>query len=113
VGAAEIMGSTVNNIPGLNAIPSPRRPDMDDIWLVMEQPAEPMAAEIADHVHVLGFHEGLDCGPDVAGGATWPDRRNAAKTAPLSCWPLLEQRWPLLAHSFHRRHPAATAAIRD
>jgi hypothetical protein len=89
-------------MPGLNAIPSSRRPDMDDIWLVMEQRAEPMAAEIADHVHVLGFHEGLDCGPDVAGGATWPDRRNAAKTA--SChvgpyWSNDGRSWPIPAEA--------------
>src|SRR5712671_6482138 len=52
--------------------------DMDDIGLVMEQPAEPMTAEVADHAHVLGFHEGLDGGPDVAGAAAGPDRRDAA-----------------------------------
>src|SRR5215813_5614151 len=52
--------------------------DMDDVGLVMEQPAQPVTAEIADHAHMLGFHEGLDGGPDVAGGAAGPDRRNAA-----------------------------------
>src|SRR5215472_6464251 len=52
--------------------------DMDDVGLVMEQAAQPMTAEIADHAHMLGFDEGLDGGPDVACGAAGPDRRNSA-----------------------------------
>jgi hypothetical protein len=102
-------------MPGLNAIPSSRRPDMDDIWLVMEQRAEPMAAEIADHVHVLGFHEGLDCGPDVAGGATWPDRRNAAKTAPCHVGPYWSsdgRSWPIGEGSCRRQTSPVTEVLR-
>src|SRR5262249_61041609 len=79
VGAAEIdHGLDGEQHAGLeyHALAAP--PDMDDIGLVMEQPAEPVAAEVANNAHVLGFHEGLDGGPDVAGGAARPDRRNAA-----------------------------------
>src|SRR3954468_5003442 len=42
--------------------------DMDDVGLVVEQPAKAMAAEIAHHAHVLRLDIGLDGGADVAGG---------------------------------------------
>ena len=51
--------------------------DMDDVGLVVEQPAEAVAAEVAHHAHVLAFDEGLDGGADVAGGGARPDHRDA------------------------------------
>ena len=42
--------------------------DMDDIRLVVEQPAEPMAAEVAHHAHALGLDENLNGMTDIAGG---------------------------------------------
>ena len=64
-----IIGSTVKNMPGCSIVPSPGAPEMDDVGLVVEQPAEAMAAEIAHHAHVLRFDIGLDRGADIAGGA--------------------------------------------
>ena len=52
--------------------------DMDDVGLVVEQPAEAVAAEIAHHAHVLRLDIGLDGGADVAGGGARPDHRDAA-----------------------------------
>ena len=40
---------------------------MDDIRLVMKQPAEAVAAEVAHHAHVLGFDKALDGMADIAG----------------------------------------------
>ncbi len=51
---------------------------VDDVRLVVEQPAEAMAAEVAHDAHVLGFDKGLDRGPDVARGRAGPDHRDAA-----------------------------------
>src|SRR4029077_17136789 len=58
-----------------------RPPDMHDIRLVMEQPANAVAAKISHHAHVLGFHESLDRVTDIAGGPAWPDRGDAAHHA--------------------------------
>ena len=52
--------------------------DMHDVGLVMEQPAETVAAKVAHHAHVLGFHVRLDGGADVAGGRARPDGGDAA-----------------------------------
>ena len=41
---------------------------MHDIRLVVEQPADAVAAEIAHHAHVLRLDEGLDRMADIAGG---------------------------------------------
>src|SRR3984957_2969946 len=58
-----------------------RPADMDDVRLVVEQPAQAVAAEIAPHAHVLGFDIGLDGVADIAGGAAGPDRGDAAHHA--------------------------------
>src|SRR5580658_261503 len=58
-----------------------RPADMDDVRLVVEQPAQAVAAEIAHYAHVLGFDIGLDGMADIAGGAAGPDRGDAAHHA--------------------------------
>src|SRR5665811_1985923 len=55
-----------------------RPADMHDVRLVMEKPAETVAAKVAHHAHVLGFHVTLDGGADVAGGRARPDGGDAA-----------------------------------
>src|SRR5215469_7082 len=52
--------------------------NMDDVGLVVEQPPQSMAAEIAHHAHVLGLDIALNGGADVAGRGARPDRINAA-----------------------------------
>ena len=69
-----IMGSTVNSMPGeYDAFAG--TPDMDDVELVVEQPAQAVAAEVADQL--MPLDEGLDGGADVAGGGARPDHRDA------------------------------------
>src|SRR5664280_3511520 len=64
--------------PGLEHDAFARAPDMDDVGLVVEQAAEAVAAEVAHHAHVLGFHVALDRGADVAGGRAGMDGGDAA-----------------------------------
>ena len=79
-----IIGSTVKNMPGLSTMPSPGAADVNDIGLVVEQLAEPMAAEIAHHAHMLGLDEGLDRLADIAGRGAGLDRGDAAHHAFIS-----------------------------
>ena len=51
---------------------------MEDVGLVVEQAAEAMAAEIADHGTTLRFGKFLDRRADVAGGGAGPHDGNAA-----------------------------------
>ena len=55
-----IIGSTVKNMPGPQHDALAGAADVDDVGLVVEQPAEAVAAEIAHHAHVLGLDVGLD-----------------------------------------------------
>ena len=73
-----IIGSTVKNMPGLSSDAFAGAADMHDVGLVVEQPAEAVAAEIAHHAHVLRFDEGLDRVADIAGGGARPDHGDAA-----------------------------------
>ena len=73
-----IIGSTVKNMPGREHDAFAGAPDMHDVGLVVEQPAEAVAAEVAHHAHVLRFDVGLDRGADIAGGAARLDRGDAA-----------------------------------
>src|SRR5204863_787972 len=53
--------------------------DMDDVGLVVEQPAEAVAAEVAHHAHALRLDKALDGVADVAGGGAGLHRGNAAQ----------------------------------
>src|SRR6185437_6059264 len=52
--------------------------DMDDVGLVVEQPAQAVAAEIAHYAHALRLDEALDGMADIAGGGAGLHRGNAA-----------------------------------
>ena len=64
-----IIGSTVKNMPGRSTDAFAATADMEDVRLVVEQPAEAVAAEVAHHAHVLRLDEVLDRCADVADGA--------------------------------------------
>src|SRR5215510_10476081 len=51
---------------------------MDDLGIVMKDPANPRAAEVPHHAHVVGLHKALDSVPDIAGSNARLDDRNTA-----------------------------------
>src|SRR5204863_6445169 len=80
--------------------------DMDDVGLVVEQPAQAVAAEIAHHAHALRLDKTLDGVADVAGGGAGLYRGDAAHHRLVGH---LDQPLGLAGDRAHRIHPAGIA----
>src|ERR1700687_6135318 len=80
--------------------------DMNDVGLVMEHAAQPVAAEIAHHAHALRLHKTLNGVPDVAGGGAGFYGGDAAHHRLIGHF---HQPFGFAGNRPHRVHPAGIA----